>query len=182
MMRRPFMRPTFVRHARARTGALLLGMLAAALLPFTAHAQQDGTRPRTWIGAGFGAGYSADSDGIAAMAELVHQRRAHYLAVRALSIVSPGGDDHVASELGILYGRSWTRSLGHIALAGGVAGTSVDECTENGPCTAIGFPIVLEAAFRPFSFMGIGVQAYGNINNQQRYRGVVAFVQLGWLP
>lgn len=182
LMRRVSMLSIYPRRARARRCSLLFGVLIAALLPSHLQAQQDGTRSRTWLGAGLGGGYSLDSDGIALMAELVHQRGAHHFAVRALTIFDPGGDDHVASELGILYGRSWTRSLGHVALAGGIAGTTVNECADGEPCTAIGFPIVLEAAFRPFSFIGVGVQAFGNINNEQRYRGVVAFVQLGWLP
>ena len=172
---------TFVRSVRAGSCILLI-VVAIALLPGNAEAQQSGMRSRTWLGAGLGGSYSAGSDGIALMAELVHQRHAHHFAARAVTVFDPGGEDHIASELGILYGRSWTRSLGHVALAGGLAATSMNECTDGDICTTIGFPIVLEAAFRPLSFIGVGVQAYGNINNERRYRGAVAFVQLGWLP
>jgi plasmid maintenance system antidote protein VapI len=46
----------------------------------------------------------------------------------------------------------------------------------------VSLPVVAEAAVRLGSVLGVGVQAFANLNKKQSFGGVVVFVQLGWLP
>ena len=43
-------------------------------------------------------------------------------------------------------------------------------------------PGVAEAGFRPTPVLGIGIQAFANLNKQRVFGGVVVFLQLGRMP
>jgi hypothetical protein len=116
------------------------------------------------------------------MAQLVLQKRAHYFAARGALLVDPFQDGGTIGELGVLYGRAAKRPWGHAAIAGGLAHTSVDPCPESGGCPTIGVPIVAEASLRLGSVVGVGAQAFVNVNSVTVYRGLAVFLQLGWIP
>jgi hypothetical protein len=118
------------------------------------------------------------------MAELVFQKRAHYFAARGLLFIDPYESGGTIGELGVLYGRAAKRPWGHAALSAGLAFTGVDPCpdTGSGSCTGIGIPVVAEAALKLGSVVGVGAQAFANLNSTTVYGGVVVFLQLGWMP
>jgi hypothetical protein len=119
------------------------------------------------------------------MAELGYQVRAHHFAIRALGVVDPygtGADEF--GEFGLLYGRAAKRPWGHASIASGLAITGVSSCRDaaTSSCTALGVPIVAEAALRFAPVLGVGIQGYANLNPKSIYGGIVLFLQLGWLP
>ncbi len=148
---------------------------------FSSAAAQD--RSRVWLGLGVAAGGGHDAGGGGVLAEIVFQKRAHYFAVRGLLIADPFGSDNIA-ELGVLYGRSAKRPWGHAVIAGGLAYSSVEPCPDAGTsgCTSFGIPIVAEAGLRLASVVGLGAQAFVNLNPNTVYGGLAAFLQLGWMP
>ncbi len=99
-------------------------------------------------------------------------------------IVDPfGSRADVAGELGILYGRARTGSFGHLSLSAGLSFNGFDQCeSSQDQCVGLGVPIVGEAALRLFPVLGLGAQAFANLNSVSSYGGLVVFVQLGWLP
>jgi hypothetical protein len=79
-------------------------------------------------------------------------------------------------------GEVATRPWGHAAIAAGLAWTGFGSCQGSGGCSTVGVPVVAEVAARLFSIMGVGAQAFGNLNTKSVYLGAVLFLQLGWLP
>lgn len=119
------------------------------------------------------------------MAELAFQKRAHHLAVRGVLLFPGIGEGSSADEIGVLYGRMALRPWGHAGIAAGLAYTVLDPCPNNGTvpnCHTVGVPIVAEAAARLGSVVGVGVQAFVNLNSITSYRGALLFLQLGWIP
>ena len=158
---------------------MLAALLAALALPATA---QD--RARTWLGAGGGTGGArGSSEALALMGELVHQRGANHFALRGVAITDPFGEGSDSlTEIGLLYGRVAKSRQGHGAIATGVAYTSACAASRDTVCRVLGVPIVAEAGFRPTRVLGIGIQAFANLNKQRVFGGVVIFLQLGWMP
>jgi hypothetical protein len=159
--------------------ALLLVLLGIIAVP--AGAQKPA---RLWLGVGLGTAGGIDFDGVVGMAELALQKRAHHLAVRGLLLTEPGGGTYVG-EIGALYGRMALRQWGHAGIAAGLAYTDVQPCPNNGNapgCHTVGLPIVAEAAARLGKVIGVGVQAFANLNSLGSYAGGLLFLQLGWIP
>jgi hypothetical protein len=163
----------------------LLGLLllATGSVSMPLHGQD---RSRFWLGAGAGgAGGGNSTGGGALMAQIVYQTNAHQFTVRAMGAADPfgnGGDEF--GEIGVLYGRAAKRRWGHAAISTGLAWTGFGSCADNAGagCSTLGLPIVAEASARLFSIMGVGAQAFANLNVKSIYGGVVVFLQLGWLP
>lgn len=161
---------------------LVAAAIVTAALSSPAAAQD---RPRTWLGLGLGLGSGRDTEGLGLMAELVHQKRAHHIAVRGVLLVDPFGESADSmGDFGVLYGRAAKGRFGHGAIATGVALTGFESCPSapGGGCATLGIPIVAEAAFRPAPVFGLGVQAFANLNRKTVFGGVVVFIQLGWMP
>jgi hypothetical protein len=117
------------------------------------------------------------------MAEIIYQTGVHHFGLRALGAADPfSSSGNEFGEIGVLYGRSATKPWGHAAISAGLAWTGFGSCELTGGCSTVGVPVVAEAAIRLFSIMGLGAQAFVNLNTQDIYRGGVVFVQLGWLP
>ena len=165
---------------------LLGAALTAVLLPSAVAAQGP---MRVWVGGGLGAAgplssdTSRGSEGLGVgVGQLVFQRGAHYVAVRALGAVDllyGSGDSY--GELDALYGRAYAARYVHLALATGVAYTSVP-CGGVRNCDALGLPVLAELAVRPLPILGIGVQGFLNVNQHRSYGGLVGMAQLGWMP
>ena len=155
--------------------------LAVALLVLALPtAAQD--RARTWVGAGAGTGGAKrSSEALALMGQLVHQRGANHFALRGVTIRDPYGEGSGSlTDVGLLYGRVAKGRQGHGAIAAGVAYTAVS--IGDTEARILGAPVVAEAGFRPTRVLGIGVQAFANLNKQRVFGGVVVFLQLGWMP
>ena len=160
---------------------LLLG--CALTLPSAAHAQQ---RPaRIWAGIGLGSTVSpgTNSDAAAVMAQLVYQRAAHHFALRIMGSADLYGNSDALGELGVIYGRVYSGSLGHAMVGTGVSSTTHDRCpNDQETCSSVGLPLVAEVGFSALTIVGIGLQAFANLNTAGSYFGVVAMLQLGWMP
>ena len=164
-----------------------LAMLLAGLGMRPADAQDvAGARDapaRVWVAAGLGGGGGAeDVGGAALLVQAVYQNDPHQLSARFLALADPFGSTDGAAEIGLLYGRTLTGYMGHLALSAGVAFTHVEPCSEDGDCGTLGVPVVAEASLRLFPVAGLGAQLFANINDRAVYGGVAVYLQLGWLP
>lgn len=165
------------------TAALLLAA-AASGLDGRAAAQSFEQPHRIWLGAGLaGAGSTSDDiDGAGLLAQVVYQRRGHHFALRGLALGDPyGNSSRSLGELGLNYGRAITTGAGHAAVAAGLAGVGFETCPDDDDsCFTFGVPLVVEVGLS-LEFIGIGLQAFGNLNPKASYAGLALFLQLGWL-
>ena len=166
----------------------MAALLGGGALPAHAVAQaRDQTR--VWAAVGLGGAASSKADGASAvLGQIVYQKQPHHAAVRIVSIFDLFGEGAPAfGSIDLLYGRTITGRVGHASLATGLAYLAGDVCgvVTTSECEGrrnIGIPIVGEVALRPLPVLGLGVQAFGNFNRKASFGGVVAFLQLGWLP
>lgn len=160
--------------------ALLMGLL----LPLAQPAQAQ--RPtRIWVGIGLGgtASTTSNADATTLMGQLVYQRAPHHFALRGLVSAELYGSLDALGELGLIYGRVFSGGLGHAMIGSGLSYTTHDVCPdEPGGCTSLGVPIVAEVGFSPLTILGVGLQAFANLNAGSTYYGAVAMLQLGWMP
>lgn len=173
---------------RERLCALSAVICAAMLGPFgTKLAAQAVHAPtRVWMSLGLGGGGVQDLEagGIITF-QLTGQWRSHHVAFRALIMgdtnFQSGSGDSI-NEAGILYGRRLASSFGYVSAAAGVAAVSA-EGFSGAPRQAretIGLPVVVEAAFQA-PVIGLGIQAFGNLNSVALYGGVSIVLHLGWM-
>jgi hypothetical protein len=122
------------------------------------------------------------------MGQIVFQKQPHHAAIRIVSMFDLFGEGEPAfGSIDLLYGRTVTGRVGHASLATGLAYLAGDVCgaVTTAECEDrrnIGIPLVGELAMRPVPVLGLGVQAFGNLNRKASFGGVVVFLQLGWLP
>lgn len=166
---------------------IVLGLCLGALLPpgVAAAQEADGT-VRVWVAAGLGGGVLPDAGPAAFMGQLVVQRGPHHLALRGVHLEEVGSSGSAsASDVGVVYGRVRRGWLGHALVAAGVSAASCDDRFRPEACdgsTTVGLPFLAEAAVRLGSVVGVGLQAFGNLNPHQSFGGATLFLQLGWNP
>jgi hypothetical protein len=160
----------------------LLVALAGSVAATSAIAQDAPSGTRVWGAVGVGAGVpSSGGDGIGNMAQLVIQKNAHHAAVRGLVLHDIERSTREIGELGALYGRTSPFSWGRATVAAGVSAVAFDTCPDDDDsCFTAGVPILVELA-RSNSAIGVGIQAFGNLNAKASYAGAVLFLQLGRL-
>ncbi len=173
-----------------RGGLVLLPLALLLTAPRPASAQEADARTRVWLGMGLAAGGVAGIDApLGLLARVTWQREPHQATLRLLYLGESEGfpettsSNHV-TELGLLYGRSRVSSWGHAALSAGaslLAFESYCPHVDRDGCVTVGVPFTAEAAVQG-AFVGLGLQAFGNINPRAPYGGVAVFVQLGWMP
>lgn len=151
----------------------------------TAAAAQDAPQPsRVWLAAGLGFGHdhNVDANG-AALLEIAYQKGSHQLTLRAAGIADPfGAHGELAGDVGFLYGWSRAGPRGHVSVSAGLSGVGFDSCeSSQDACFTVGVPVVAEVARRVSPVLGIGAQAFTNLNGESTYGGVAIFVQLGAL-
>lgn len=171
--------------------AMLLGVLTILLIPTAAGAQQSSTEPtRVWLAVGLGGGFfsSLDGDpndpGIALLGALVLKEDRHRVALRG-TLMFEILEDGVA-EVGLLYGRAWTRERSQSSLSAGLALVYAQDCHGlfGGPCDpskTVGLPLSATMSFHPASFLGLGLEAFANLNRLTSFVGVTAMLELGAL-
>lgn len=167
---------------RMAWGALLAALLAVG--GDEAWGQRPGAAG-VWLGVAGGGVVSSGPRLGAAAAQLVWARQPHYISLRAAYMGNPGeeGVTHDFAEAGALYGRARVRGRTHLAAAAGLALTEVNPCPGAfGACRVAGVPLVAEAAVRPAPVLGIGAQAFANLNAKRPYAGIALLLQLGWMP
>jgi hypothetical protein len=135
-----------------------------------------------WLGAGLGSAARTDgAAGVAVMGELVYQVKVHQFALRGILAADPLGENgDEFGEVGLLYGRVALRKWGHTSIAGGVAVTGIAPCPRSS-CTTLGLPVVAEISARLGPVIGVGLQAFANLNSRSSYAGWALLIQLGWM-
>jgi hypothetical protein len=171
----------------ARAGAAA-AVVACMLWGTETTAGQEVHRPtRVWLAAGpaSGAGTSVEA-GVGLLAAIAWQKQPHQVTFRALTLTDlagfpdSGGGDAVA-EVGLLYGRVRPASFGHASASAGLALVTFGTCPgRRAQCHTAGVPLVVEAA-TSLTVIGIGLQAFANVNLRSPYGGLAAFIQLGRL-
>ena len=165
-----------------------LVFLSLLTLPFDAAAQPE-NRARVWIAAGLGAGRASDDEQVdfGRVLQAVYQKDAHHIAARIAYVSEFGDRESNYTEYGVQYGRTLYGSEGHLSLSSGVSVVRV--CTARGvPRTTIvcdysaGLPLVAEMGLRLIPVLGLGAQAFTNLNRSTPYYGLLFFFQAGWMP
>ena len=167
---------------------LVVATLATFLaLPDGEASAQTADRPaRVWASLGLGAGGVQDLDAPDAVSlQVTAQWGPHHAMLRGLGMIdvggiSGGGPNHEVTELGILYGRTVTSSFAYAAAAAGLARVSSFAGASRGTSQALGLPVIVEAGLQ-FLVIGVGIQAFGNLNTASSYWGVALFLQVGRL-
>ena len=163
-------------------GRSIVLVLFLGTAPSAALAQDSHIQTKVWGALGIGAGVpTSGGDGIANMAELVIQKRPHHFAIRGLVLHDLARETETIGELSALYGRTNLLPSNDVAVAVGLSGVAFDTCPDDDDtCFTLGLPIVAEFA-RSRQFIGLGVQAFGNLNSKASFAGVVVYFQLGRL-
>jgi hypothetical protein len=169
------------RGGRGMIGRALLVALFTCVTAGNASAQ-DSNGARIWGAVGVGAGIpTSGGDGIANMAQVVFQKHPHHIAIRGLVLHDLDRPTHDIGEASVLYGRTFRLGGSYAAIASGISANVFDTCPDDDDtCFALGVPLVAEASVSR-GFIGLGVQAFGNLNSRASYAGAVVFVQFGRL-
>jgi hypothetical protein len=169
-----------------RAGRLVLAFLI--LLPNLARSAQDSApvtrRDTYWLGVGLGAG----SEDLAAQVNGSYQFGANLISLRVAS--TAGLFDTELTDYGVLYGRATRGARDRHLLAAAVGIALVDGCGSDdggflGGCddhsTIVGFPLEVQASYRPGKMLGIGLYGFANFNDRRSFGGVTLGVQIGRL-
>lgn len=140
-----------------------------------------------YASAGFGAGGIDGEEAAALTGRVVVARGPHHLMVRASGLLDLASDsDDPVGDLGLLYGRAVGGRWGHLLAAVGIARTSGARCRPARPdCrdeVSVGVPILGEVSFAPIGPVGLGVQAFANVNGGEVFGGVAATLRIGRVP
>ena len=154
----------------------------AALVAMVGSAQAQDNRTLVWGAVGAGAAApTTGGEGITNIAQLVIQKNPHHAALRIVAIHDIDRPTNEIGELSALYGR--TRSIRNypVVLATGLSAVGFFDCPDDDDsCFTFGVPLVAEVS-RNSRFVGIGFQAFTNINPKAVYAGGVLMVKLGKL-
>lgn len=161
------------------------------------YAQQDtnGSKPNLyWLNVGIG----ASSAGISGSASFSYNYGSGLISIRHVAnsefnILWPSPTETVW-DLGVIYGRSAKASYGVASISGGIAivggvrrgrylGSTgwFSSQYETLKFSTIGIPIEGQLFWTPFSFLGIGMYGFGNLNREQSFAGALLCLQLGAL-
>lgn len=162
-------------------------LVAVAVLVCTGH-DVSGQSTRAWLGLGLAGGAATVIDGGLGLASrLVLQRGSGHYELRAIVLSDfsgfPDGGDGAVGDVGLLYGRSRSNMLGSVSAAIGPAVAWTDECGPSGGsgCYAPGLGFTVGAAIQS-RLLGVGLQAFGNLNTNAPFGGIVLELNLGWMP
>ena len=160
----------------------IYGVIAVLLFSSTAAAQTGKDRALIWGAVGIGAAApSSGGDGIANVAELVFQKKQHHAAIRVVAIHDIERPTNEIGELSALYGRATMLHTYPLVIATGLSAVGFFDCPDDDDsCFTIGLPVVAEIS-RNWSYAGIGVQGFGNLNSKASYFGGVLLFKLGKL-
>lgn len=167
--------------------AVLLAALTVLSTPTPSRAQQaSGDQGRAWVSVGLGGGSfsGAEDPGIALLASLVLRESRHRIAVRGSIVAEVLGDGVL--DLGVLYGRAWTGARSERSLSAGIAIVRGEDCHGlfGGPCdpsNAVGLPLSATMSFRPSRLLGLGLEAFANLNTLASFVGLGGMIELGML-
>ena len=152
-------------------------------LPVAAAAQDAQDHASVWVAAGVGAGVpTSGGDGIANVAQVVLQKRSHHVALRGVVLHDIESNTKEIGEIGVLYGRKNAFGWRDAVVAVGVSGVAFDTCPDDDDsCFTPALPIVAEVSRRR-GVIGLGIQAFANVNRKASYAGVALLLEVGRLP
>ncbi len=142
-----------------------------------ARGSGEGEAPATpiWATVGLGRG----THGAAALVSLNVASGAHFLSARATGdfgiTTTPSQGDY-----GVLYGRTMRWPLGYAQASIGLAYVQ-NEFEDDRP-DVVGIPVSVGGAITPLPVVGLGLQAFGNLNETESFGGVVLTVEVGLVP
>lgn len=156
--------------------------IAVALVATVGSAQAQDNRTLVWGAVGVGAAApTTGGEGITNIAQLVIQKNPHHAALRIVAIHDIDRPTNEIGELSALYGRTRSIRSYPVVLATGLAAVGFFDCPDDDDsCFTFGVPLVAEVS-RNSRFVGIGFQAFTNINPKAVYAGGVLIVKLGKL-
>jgi hypothetical protein len=159
-------------------------LLLFAIVPGPSLAQ-DGVpvpgRDTYWIGAGLGVG----SEDFAGQVNGSYQFGANLVSVRLAG--SAGLFDDGFNDYALMYGRATRPERSRYHLSGAAGISLVDGCIGGGlgGCQKtdrrVGFPLEVQAFWRPGKLVGLGLYGFGNLNNSRVFGGLTLGLQLGRL-
>lgn len=83
-------------------------------------------------------------------------------------------------DFAVLNGRARSWSRGLVSASKGLAVMGGGGCGGSGPMSArISLPLAGRLAWRPLSFLGVGVYEFVNINSGRSFAGAVFAIELG---
>ena len=167
--------------ARAAVASLVAVTLLATA-PARGQAAPAPWRDTFWIGGGLGVG----SEDAAGSLNGSYQFGASLVTLRATITAGILGDDGFG-DYALLYGRATRPATKqyHLSAAAGVGlvhgcrGGGLSSCRD--VPSVIGFPIELQAFWRPGSLIALGIYGFANLNQEQSFAGVTLGLQLGRL-
>ena len=161
---------------------ILAAVIVLCLAARMAQAQNASSGTRVWAAVGLGAAApTSGGDGIANMAQVVSEKKSHHIALRGMIAHDIERSTNELGEVGVLYGRVTSLKSFPMTLAAGLSGVGFSACPDDDDsCFTVGVPVVAEVS-RSRGIVGIGIQAFGNINSKASYAGAVLFIQLGRL-
>lgn len=193
-------------HTRLRRTALPLLLVATAALATLAPAPASGQTlgppvvmeeegPPAgpilfWGSYGVGTPFvvGGDPEGGSRFAMLGLERDGKSVMVRVSRVTDPYGvDSDPLDEYALMFGLSAQPSLFHLTASVGIGRVTGFECVDSDEpeeceeAGTFGFPTFLEATFDPLPFLGVGVQAYGNINPDASFGGIGLVGRIGRL-
>ena len=137
-----------------------------------------------WVTAGIGGG-GAGGAGFAAAASADVLARHHLFSLRATGVAVEFGNDFW--DAGLLYGRVHRTKWGLLAASVGLAVVDGERCGGGlgASCTqvpaSVGLPLSASASWHVSSNLGVGLSAFGDVNHEQSFGGLVLNIQLGRL-
>ena len=161
---------------------LFCGVITSLLLASTSGAQTNADRSLVWAAIGVGAvAPTTGGEGITNVAQIVFEKNPHHAALRLVAMHDIDRPTNEIGELSALYGRIRTMRNYPFVLSTGISAVGFFDCPDDDDsCFTVGLPLVAEVS-RNARFIGIGLQAFTNINPKALYAGGVLLIKLGKL-
>lgn len=151
--------------------------------PRALFAQSDSSRSVTWwVNFGLGAGSDADEGTKMAGNVSANLRYAHALVTLhtcgVTELLGSGSEDY-----GILFGFASGEAMTCFSLAAGVASVRRNEggLFSRRVSRTVGFPVELQWFYRPWSWFGAGLCAFGVFSDFRPFGGLTLSIQAGML-
>lgn len=177
----------------AVVAAILLAppLAAQAAPPLAAQTPPPRAQPwRAYVGLTLGNAFDTEGGSAFAVVGAFTVERGGHAGTFRLAVLSDlrgfpdsGGGDEI-SEVGLLYGRTRTRGTLRTRVAAGLSAVHFSVCPGSDPrhgCSRPGVPLVADATLTS-PVVGIGLQAYGNLNTEASWVGLGLRLAVGWMP
>lgn len=185
---------TSIRHYSVVFCVTALVLLAGTSISYGQQDSSIAEKHHYWINIGFG----GSSHGISSGAIFSYRIKGNLISFRfiyneELNILGPSPSESVW-EFGLLYGINTKASYGLASISGGISMVGgvrrgkylssegwFSSNYEKLTFMSIGIPIEGQLFWTPFSFLGVGIYAFANLNTEGSFAGALICLQLGIL-